>query len=93
MKRRHKLELLLGDIRTLLKDPAGNPKDYALPQAVWGLAFFRERLARDAAATRAVLEVTCLVPASDRSGRQVAEEKLISEFEALDRLDDWKSRH
>lgn len=95
MKQRRKLELLLSDIRTLLTGPVGSPGDDALPLAVWGLAIFRERLSRDVAAMRALLEVTCLLRASDRPGRQVAEERIMDHLQNLawkcgGRLDDAK---
>jgi len=83
MKHRRKLELLLGDIRSLLADRTRTPRDYALVHAVWDLASFLDQLSHDAAKTRAVLEVACLLRASDGPGRQAAEERLMANLHSL----------
>jgi hypothetical protein len=95
MERRRKLELLLDDIRSLLADRTRGPRDYALPHAVWNLASFLDQLSQDAAKTRAVLEVACLLRASDGPGRQGADERLMANLRSLawrcrGRLDDAK---
>jgi len=78
-----KLEPLLNHIRSLLADRTRAPGDYALAQVVWNLVLFRDQLSRNAPQTRAVLEVVCLLRASDSPGRQLAEKQLMDNLQSL----------
>ncbi|MBU6400492.1 MAG: hypothetical protein KGS61_09255 [Verrucomicrobia bacterium] len=95
MKRRRKLELLLDDIRSLLADRTQASRDSALVLAVWDLGCFLDELAYDAT----IQELLALAQQTNSRSTAVGalnalvETGVISEFEALDRLDDWKGKH
>lgn len=86
MKRRRELELLLSDIRSLLGDSVRAERDFALSQAVWDLSNFTKELL-------SLAERTDSRSTAFNALNALVETGTISEFEALDRMDDWKSRH
>ena len=75
--RRRKFALLMNDLARLLRNPKQAERDFALSLAVWNLAEFKKELSQDVFKTRQVLEFAQALRASDATGRQVAEERLM----------------
>jgi hypothetical protein len=93
MPRRRKFELLMKDLWRLLRDPKRAERDFALSLAVWNLSDFTKELTRDVVKVRQLLEFARALRASDATGRQVAEERLMEGLAYLagqcrDRLED-----